>query len=112
MDVARTDLVSRYAQNVSANHRKLFVTTTMSVLSRSCRKVFRPHHYCPLRPPPSFRPERSRVEKSPYPLHSPVEAGDSSTTLGMTDHVIFDRSPLSPPARGRRFLCRPSSVPL
>ena len=37
--VARTDRVSIYTQNVSANHRKLFVTLATSVFATSRWKV-------------------------------------------------------------------------
>ena len=37
--VATTDRVSRYTQNVSANHRNVLVTPLMSVLTSSRRKT-------------------------------------------------------------------------
>ena len=37
--VAKTDLVSRYTQNVTANQTVKFMTDTTSVLSSRCRNV-------------------------------------------------------------------------
>ena len=37
--VATTERVSRYTQNVSANHRNELVTPVTSVLTSSCRNV-------------------------------------------------------------------------
>ena len=39
-DVASTDRVWRYTQNVTANHRKLVITPLMRALTRSRWKVF------------------------------------------------------------------------
>jgi hypothetical protein len=37
--VATTERVSRYTQNVRANHRKVLVTPVTRVLASSCRNV-------------------------------------------------------------------------
>ena len=42
MPVASTDRVSRYTQNVSANHRKLVVTFATAVLTSTPRNVRMP----------------------------------------------------------------------